>query len=334
MTGMKRFEIYLQQIEKLLTEAVLQEDPGLWLYKNNFRTPLFMLEALSKMYAAFYNKKKFTRLEERFKLLEDILGGADYYDSFAKEFIADKTIPGSVIAWLQARAREKIILLNKTLDEKNWLKENKRIAKIRKRLARVDWKNEKEETNWLPEYYHSEIDKILGFVNKENFHFENVEADVHELRRKLRWLSIYPQALQGRVQLVKSGEATTQLTKYLTPEIVNSPFNKMPEPGDNKYILLLEQDHFLALSWMIAELGKIKDKGLRVIALKDALQQSENMIEPAAFIKAYELLGSEQPQIQQLLSEAEGICQTYFSEKNLEHLVMGVAEAKDFQKGR
>ena len=325
---MKRFEYYLQQIEQLLAQAAGQENPGLWLYKNNFRTPLFMLEALSKMYAVFYSTKKLTKLKERFKFLEDLLGGADFYDAFAKEFVADKTIPGSVINYLQAQLEEKIRSLNNTLDEKNWVKGNKRIIKIKKRLAEIIWEKEETEIDLLKEYYKNEIAATIDFMQAKNFHFENIETDVHELRRKLRWLSIYPQALRGIVQLIKNEPAPEHLTKYLTPEIVNSPFNKMPDAADYKNFLLLEQNYFLALSWMIAELGKIKDRGLRVLALKEALQKTEGITEEEAVIKAYELLGNEQPQIQQLLAEAERICKVYFLEKNLENLVVRVVTAE------
>lgn len=325
---MKRFEFFLQQLGKLLAEASHQDDPGLWLYKNNFRTPLFMLEALSKMYAAFHNRKRFIKLEEQFKFLEDVLGGADYYDSFAKEFSADKTIPEAVVVYLQIKFREKITSLNGVLKNKNWLTENKRLSKIENSLVTANWKKEKKEMSLLQGYYSNEITGITAFVQKMNFHFDNVEADVHELRRKLRWLSIYPQALRGSIQLVKKEPVPEHLAKYLTTEIVTSPFNKMPDAGDNENFLLLDQNYFFALSWMIAELGKIKDNGLRVIALKEALQQTEKLKEADAFKRAYELLGDKQPQLQQLLSDAESICRTYFKEKNLENLVIGTAKGK------
>jgi hypothetical protein len=50
------------------------------------------------------------------------------------------------------------------------------------------------------ELYKESVDKIIRFVAGTNYHFVNVENDVHELRRKLRWLSIYPQSLRGAIQ--------------------------------------------------------------------------------------------------------------------------------------
>ncbi len=327
--GLQRFGYYLAQLQTLLTKAAKQKNPALWLYQNNMRTPLFMLEALAKMYIDIHNKKKFTKLKEHFKLLEDVLGAIDYHDSFAKEFSKNKSIPAAVVNYLQAQSREKIQSMNELLTEDNWLGiDAGRINKIQKKLSKADWLKEEAEAKAINEFYGEAIYEIAEFINDPKFQFDNVEADVHELRRKLRWLSIYPQALRGCIQLSKSKNIPKHLLKYCTKEITTSSFNKMPDAGDNKYFLLLEQNYFYSLSWMIAELGKLKDNGLRVIAIKEALQQTSVVSEEDAYKKAYQLLGSKQPKIPQLLSSAAAVCKTYFTEHNLEHLVIGVATAK------
>ena len=91
--GHARFEFHLQKLEDLLTNGAKQKNAGLWLYNNNLRTPLFMLEALAKLYSGLHDKKMFCKLKEHFKLLEDTLGQIDYYDAFAKEFATNKRIP-------------------------------------------------------------------------------------------------------------------------------------------------------------------------------------------------------------------------------------------------
>jgi hypothetical protein len=326
--GSQRFEFYLIQLQTLLDKSAKQKNPALWLYQNNMRTPLFMLEALAKMYIGIHNKKKITKLKEYFKLLEDALGAIDYYDSFAKEFSKNKSIPVAVVNYLQAQTREKIQSMNELLMENNWLGDASRIKKIQKKLQKADWHKEENEIKAINEFYGKAIYEIAEFINDPKFHFDNVEADVHELRRKLRWLSIYPQALRGCIQLSKAKTTAKHLSKYCTKEIVTSPFNKMPEAGDYKYFLLLEQNYFYALSWMIAELGKLKDSGLKVIAIKEALQQTALVSDEDAYTKAYQLLGSKQAKLPQLLKSAAAICKTYFTEHNLEHLVIGTAAAK------
>ena len=323
--GPARFEFYLNKLQLLFDKAILQKNPALWLYKNDARTPLFMLEGLAKMYSSLHNKKKFTKLKVHLKLLEDTLGAIDYYDTVAKNLSVYKKINTTLLNYLQAQSREKIQSLNEILVEKKWLSTtDSRINKIQKKLDKADWFKEEKEVKAINDYYNKTIFEITAFVKKSNFVFTNIEADVHELRRKLRWLSIYPQALRGCIQLSLSKQQPAKPTKYLTKEIVNSSFNKFPEAGNSTILLLLEQNHFYALSWMINELGKIKDNGLQAIAVKEALQQTSELDEPAAYKKAYQLLGTKQILIPQLLSDAEALCKTYFEEQYLENLVLGV----------
>jgi hypothetical protein len=102
----------------------------------------------------------------------------------------------------------------------------------------------------------------------------------------------------------------------------------MPDVKDTKYFLLINKKYFYALSWMIAELGNLKDNGLHIIALKEALQQTSGLNEVDAFKKAYLLIGKKQPQLQVLLDKAEAITKTYFEEHNLEHLIAGSGKVK------
>ena len=197
---------------------------------------------------------------------------------------------------------------------------------MREKLNDANWLEEKEEIEEIREFYGESIYEIIEFIQKKKYHYENMEADVHELRRKLRWLSIYPQALQGCIQLAENKISPKHLTKYLTKEIITSPFNKMPDAGDGKHFLLLSKKYFYALSWMINELGNLKDNGLHIIALKEALHQTSSLSETAAFKKAYQLTGKKQPALQILLDKAESITKIYFEEHNLEHLVVGASK--------
>ncbi len=328
--GQARFEYFLAQLETLLAKASRQKNPGLWLYQHNARTPLFMLEGLAKLYSGIHNKKKFEKIKAHCKLLEDTIGQIDYYDAFAKEFAANKKIPAAVTSYLQAQSREKIQSLNEILTEKKWLGEDAdRIKKIRKKLSKADWLNEQEDVQQIEKFYITSIDKILEFVNEKNFRFTNVENDVHEFRRMLRWLSIYPQALRGCIQLSKSSEATPKfLLKYLTKAIIASPYNVMPAADAQEHFLVFDQQRFFALSWLIAELGNLKDNGLRVEVIKEAQLQTMQISEKDALAKAYKLTGSKQMTIPQILSAAGKLCSTFCKEKNLECLLTGIARTK------
>ncbi len=325
-----RFDFFLSQLRELLVKASKQKNPALWLYRNNARTPLFMLEGLAKLYSGIHNKKKFQKIKEQFKLLEDAIGQIDYYDAFGKELAADKNIPPAITTYLQAQSREKVQSLNEILKEAGWLGEKKtRIDKIRQKLSEADWQTEKEELKNIQRFYITAINKILEFINQKDFHFADLENDMHEFRRMIRWLSIYPQTLRGCVQLSKSKTTKAKyLDKYLTTKITSSPYNIMPDAGDHKHFLLLDQNHFYALSWMIAELGSLKDRGLKVEVIKEAILQTSKTNEKDALANAYQLCGAEQKKIEELLTTASSLCKTYCKEKNLEQLIKGTASVK------
>ncbi|MES2847874.1 MAG: hypothetical protein V4685_02375, partial [Bacteroidota bacterium] len=325
--GPGRFDFFLSRLETLISKADKHKNPALCLYQNDARTPLFMLESLAKMYAGIQNKKKFSKLKEHFKLLEDGLGAIDYYDAIAKNVAKNKKIPAKILQYLQAQTREKIQHLNDVLVEKKWVdSKNERVLKIRKKLSETDWLDEEKEIAAIESFYHKAIEGIIEFTHSTAYHFDNMEEDVHELRRKLRWLSIYPRALQGTIQLADKNKKSKQLSKYLTKEIVNSPFNKMPDAGNSKHFLLLNKQYFLTLSWMIDALGKLKDSGLLIAAINEALQETESANEATVTKKTYQYLGSKQTKLPVLLDEAEAICKTYFKEKNLEQLVVGIGK--------
>lgn len=309
--GPSRFNLYLDKLEQLLLNASKQDDPAFWLYQNGARTPLFMLEGLAKLYGGLHNKNRFSKLEEQFKLLEDGIGAIDHYDAFAKEFAADPNIPAEAAQFVQTKRDEKAAALNRLLKQKKWLGDSpKRLVKIRKKLRKADWLNDDAEVKAIEAYYRNSIEKINDFADQYKNGFTELETQVHELRRKLRWLSIYPQALQGAIQLTETASKDEKIKKYLTPEVVNSPFNKMPDAGANRHLLTLKKDYFLALSWMIAELGKLKDEGLRFFTLTEASKTSSSDAKNDAAI----------------LSKASDITQTFFGEKNLDKMIGGSAK--------
>ncbi|CAN5888832.1 hypothetical protein BH11BAC4_BH11BAC4_03030 [soil metagenome] len=325
--GIDRFEFWLLKIETLFVEAAAEKNPGLWLYTNDIRTPLFMLEGLAKMYAGIHNKNRFGKLKEDFKLLEDALGVIDYYDSFAKEFAKEPRIPITVTEYIQAQTREKIQRLNDILQERGWIGEfAERIKTIRKKLKGADWLKDEKEIKCMEDFYKASIKEINIFFAETNGKFTEIETQVHELRRKLRWLSIYPKALQGSIQLTDSHISEEHLSRYLTEDVISSPFNKMPDAGINRYFLMLERNYFLSLSWMISEMGKLKDSGLRVIVVTEAFQQTKGINKPEAQALAYQVLGDQQPTLISILSESFAMTQTYFKEQNLERLIAGITK--------
>lgn len=324
--GTDRFSFYLQKINLLMSKAIEQKDPAMWLFTNQARTPFFMLESLARLYSKIYSSKEIGKLYEHFKLIEDSLGQIDYYYSLSLAFAGNTKIPAEYKRYFKEQIEQISLATNELLVEKGWLSDNdKRLGKITNKLKKVDWLNSEKEVEAIGNFYKTSIDSIGKFATKTGYSFDNVEEDIHELRRKLRWLSIYPQALQGVIQYAPETKAADTIGKYLTKEIKNSPFNKLPAAGNNTYFLLLNKNYFLSLSWLIAELGTLKDEGLLLAGLTEAIEKSSGCDTEESLTRAYKLLGNKQRQMQEILAEASSLTKTYFEEGNLQHLIAGIS---------
>lgn len=314
--GLQRFNFFLAQLQQMIDKAGGTDNPALSLYQQGIRTPLFMLEALSRLYVNAHEKKPFKKLRDLFKDIEDKLGAVDYYDGFGKEFATKTSIPQDVKDVIQKRMGEKLEELKTLLLAKGWIgADNKRMRKIMAKLEKADWPAPEKDSAGIKEYYQASIKSIIKKVGDGEINFDNVEEDVHELRREIRWLSIYPQALRGLMQLKPSTSTPDYINKYLLPEVLNSPFNKMPEAGGQTDIIYLDSNHFYAMSWLIAELGKLKDSGLRIEVIAEALMaQDKNLSKEAAEEKAFVLCGEGQMTMQEILAKSKEISLRFFEE--------------------
>ena len=168
-----------------------------------------------------------------------------------------------------------------------------------------------------------EIKSILLFAKKRQYHFTKLEEEVHELRRKLRWLSIYAHALGGLVQLKTTVTKTKFQQAYFTEKIINLRYNKLPKTPLGADIIELDKNSFLALSWILKELGTIKDLGLKLQYLRDAIFISENISEIKANEKALQILNLEMTASGNLLKKASEIVEVFLvKDKILNKLVI------------
>jgi hypothetical protein len=318
----KDFYSYLRQTGEILEQANDRNDPALWLFNKNGRTLFFMLEGLSRVYEGLYNSKKFKKLKKQFKIVEDGLGQIDYYN-WLSESVKYRQIPSEYKEYIGKRKDQESSKLGSLLNEKGWT-DGTRIRKIKGKLKNSRWTESAKEVRAIEEFYKESIKKINKFVTKTGYRFENVEEDVHELRRRLRWLSIYPQAFGGTIRYApEMPEPPEFLKKYLTESIVNSPYNKLPESGEKTAFLLIDKNYFLALSWIIDRLGSLKDEGLLLTGLSEAISTVSGKSSHQSMNMALTILGKKQRPLRVILDEAENVTRTFFEEKIPEHLLFG-----------
>lgn len=314
----KRFENQLKDLETIIKNAKGKDNPALLIFLNDFRTPIFKLEGLARIYSKVHNKKIFTKLKEQFKEIEDLLGAIDFYASFQREFINDPKLPIHIKQYFADKTIEKTKLFDKYLKKEDWYNGDQ-FKKISKELKSIKWQNEDKIVEQFQLIFIDEIRKIQEFTI--DCKFEDLENDVHEYRRKLRWISIYANSLQGIIKLETTKVIAKMFIPYLTKEIIQSPYNKFELNTDSEHIIRFRKNNYLALSWLIAELGIIKDAGLKIYALTTAYQETELLSEEEAMIKTIKYLGIKYPKIETLLSQSKSLAGKFTKDKILNNLV-------------
>lgn len=316
------FLFYSTQLQSLFAKAAKKKNPALWLHKNDARTPLFMLEALTRLHNKAFDETLFDKWNSRFKKLEDLLGEIDKYAELEKEFKANKKVSSEVVKYFSVNAVNHAEKFNRRLREKDWL--NNKLESFESKLNEFTVEYNLEYIDKLRFSIVDEVDGILDFVLKYDYRFTKLEEHIHEIRRKLRWLSIYAQSLQGLIQLKKTSKKQKTHINYFTKEVMNSPFIKLPAKPKNTAIIEFDADSFYALSWLIEELGKLKDDGLKVHELKDAIYISEKVTEDQAKEKAVSILGLKKTVESDILKQASENIKTALSkDKILDKLVIG-----------
>jgi len=275
LDGLNRFSLQLEILDKLLQNAGKSKEPAVTLFQSNARQVLFYLEALTRIYRNIHNKKRFERMRLMFKSLEDQLGKIDYYHAFIKEFSVQKNFPEKLLENLTQHYKNEISILDNLLINDGWINEkNSIITVINVELETATWLSSEDEQAEIGNSIIYQIEEIEEKYESGVLNFNDLENGVHEFRRQLRWISIYAQALNGLVQLKFIENSHAKMDLYLTKEVVISPFNKMPPLLPNLKPITIQSTNFYSLSWLIAESGRLKDEGLRIICIENAIKET------------------------------------------------------------
>lgn len=266
--GLRLFGAHLARVQKILATRGSEDTPrGHTLYRADLRTPLFMLEALSRVaVGTMDDDETFEKLLGEVKIIEDSIGEVDFWWTLASKAPGWNLPPafteyaskhhlaasGRLVGWLEARD---------WVDHRYLPQEGEvrlRVHRIGRNLQKASWPSLPRERKKLAGFLH---DKLLATDRAAHaLDLSNVEHGLHELRRRLRWVSIYAAALGGAIQLDPAARAPKGWKRYLTEAVVKNPFNALPQGDGHITPILLPAPLFYALSWLIAELGALKDR--------------------------------------------------------------------------
>jgi hypothetical protein len=258
----ERFTIQIDALIAILSKTKNQKEKGKYFYRNKARDVLFRLEALCRLYREIHDKKLFDAWYKKFKALEDVLGVMDYHESLYLEFAGYKELKTQASKIYLGKFEEEAQYLTEIIREQGW-QDGTALSEFREVINHAEWKPEEEDALAYGLVMCNELDKVVTRYREGELNPFKLEEGVHEFRRRIRWVSIYASASNGLVQLRKNEMLRSDLKKYCTPEVVASPFNIMPRQRGLRYSIVVQAPAFYALSWLITELGTLKDDGFR-----------------------------------------------------------------------
>lgn len=270
--------ILLQSLENIAKKTKNDKEPHLAFYKFGSRNVLFKLEALYRIYRSIEDEDLFNDLLSKAKEVEDQLGQYDFHLWIYNQISLNKNIPNEVIEHFKNNVSIAENSLKKILEDSGWLlstSENYQ-ANISK-LREFKWPSIEVFTTKFNKFLIKQVSKIIHDFEDDDYNLDEIEEGIHELRRKIRWISIYSSSVEGIVQLKPSKNSTASFQKYLQPEVVNNPYNKLPAKPKETRPIYIKSIYFYALSWIIDELGKLKDEGLFKSHIISELNLSKNI---------------------------------------------------------
>lgn len=323
--GYRRFLLPLNALEALFRQASESPEPEKFLFESNARSLCFQLQALSKLYKKAHNKHRFERMRLAFKSLEDQLGKVDFYQAWIREFSGERTLPPPMHAYLKEHFKWEMNALKSQLLKENWL--TLRCREMEQELSGADWLSEELDRKVMAEILINEIESIEEDFHAGKLNFDDIETGVHEFRRKIRWISIYAQGLNGLIQLSQDETAAKEFKAFLLPEVINHPFNRLPLPQKNIRPLYLAAPYFYALSSWIADLGKWKDEGLRWVFLETVIRETQPEISTGLRAEVLKYVPSEQRRLKEIKSLARKTSESFLLQHRLLQKMAGDLQA-------
>lgn len=261
---------YLQALQNLAAKTGSNDNKAITFYKLAGRNILFKIEALCRIYKSINDKKIFDPLNDQVKTAEDILGQYDFEVWFAQQF---KSTEGSFYDNLSNGLIQFEKKFEADFTATGFIPANSGVYEnISDQLKHVKWPAEREFAEQLTAFMIKKIEKIIKEYEEGTFDLSEPEEGIHELRRKIRWISIYASVANGFIQLKPGPLPHPDLQRYQTEEIIHSPFNELPKKPRGINPIQIQSPHFYALSWMIQELGVIKDRALLNITFEDRIK--------------------------------------------------------------
>ncbi|MBN2361801.1 MAG: hypothetical protein JXR83_20280 [Deltaproteobacteria bacterium] len=282
------------------------------------RRKIFLLEGLLKLYKGHYGKK----IEKHFvavKQLEDVLGAFVDAQKIAK-LARDKGLPDAAARLLEQRAAD---LRNElvAIVEERWMPKPAgssnlpAVAELVGDFEKIHWDKYKDDREFVQDEINDKLKKVEAF--EYDMHELQGDTGLHELRRQLRWIPVYAEALDGLVVLTEDRNPIPSYRRLLQDPLATSKYVQLPAPDRESDPILFSRSLYTANMKMVLDFGRIKDTEESVELFAQALLSGGVVAtHEAAEKQAIAALGYEPDVHAASLAEAR---ESYRSLQELEH---------------
>ena len=310
------FQIYCKQLIVVFKKAKTNANPALFLFKKNTRTQLFMAESILRVSNKLFEDKQIKKWHASIKKLEDYLGEIDYYVTSLADFSKLKTINSLQLQYISKKLDKAIDKLNEKLRKNDFYLTD--LVEMNSGF-KINF-NDNTIVLKLHEEIKSELIEACEFFNQFPKGFTNMEAQVHELRRKLRWVSIYGESFQGLIVVREDKEKYKWEKAFITPNEIKNPYNKLPVKKNLNQYITFNKKAFFALSFVINNLGILKDKGLQLYSLEKSIKKTDTEKGVNASILAIKQLNVNYTKAS-LLNDAHTLLNTFFNTYKIDKIL-------------
>ncbi|MQC25269.1 MAG: hypothetical protein DWG81_04910 [Chloroflexi bacterium] len=293
--GARAFAVHLKRFEAIVLRASAQTARGLRrhlavrCYLEDLRTPAFMLQGLGRVYRKVLPHAAGAVVERQrliYKGVEDTLGEFDAWHTLLVRAQMTWRAPTEVQAWFHdnrmhaaGRVDAALHFLKLTPEDgghgiAGGARNIPALVGIRAECAELPWPADRKDRKKVARFLADELREIEEQCESGTLNLRDLEGGLHELRRRLRWPSVYAAALNGLVVIGPQNAAAPGLTHYFTAAVTGSRHAHMPRNRRVAQPLEINYAHWMALSWLIQELGLLKDRRQWTAALKAALSGS------------------------------------------------------------
>lgn len=311
------FQLYCAQLITLFKKAKTNTNPALFLYKNKARVPVFMAESILRVSNKLFEDKQIKEWHSTIKKLEDQLGQIENYIEVLADFSKLKTIKVQQLEYVSGKLDKAVEKLNSKLIKNDFYLDD--LTQMNKEF-KINF-NDKTIVLKLHEEIRSELMEACEFFNQFPKGFTGMEEQVHELRRKLRWISIYGESFQGLIALKEQKEKYAWDKSFITQKEIKNPFNKLPVSKKINQHIMLNKKAFYALSFMISNLGIIKDKAFGLYFLERSIRKTNTEAGINSAILASKQLGAKYSG-DSLLKDAHTLLNTYFNKYKIHEVLV------------